>query len=47
MFRILAYLNKLLLPSFTKRKLDLSKAKNWQLALLGYKYYVTSRVINQ
>ncbi|WP_366182592.1 SsrA-binding protein [Flavobacterium ovatum] len=47
MFQILAYLNKLLLPSFTKNGLDVSKAKSWQLALIGYRYFVTTRAINQ
>jgi len=43
MFKLLAKLNKLLLPSFTKQKLDPAKAKKWQLALLAYRYYVTTR----
>ncbi|WP_255580307.1 SsrA-binding protein [Flavobacterium sp. UMI-01] len=47
MFRILAQLNKLLLPSFTKQGLEISKAKKWQLALIGYRYYVTVRAIHQ
>tara|TARA_R110002124_G_scaffold209893_5_gene376414 strand:+ start:484 stop:624 length:141 start_codon:yes stop_codon:yes gene_type:complete len=46
MFKILAYLNRLLLPSFTKQGLDLSKAKKWQMAIIGYRYYVTSRAVN-
>jgi len=47
MFSILAKLNKLLLPSFTKQQLDLSKAKKWQMALIGWKYYVTTRALDQ
>ncbi|MBU0942253.1 MAG: SsrA-binding protein [Bacteroidetes bacterium] len=46
MFKILAYFNRLLLPSFTKQGLDLSKAKKWQMAIIGYRYYVTSRAVN-
>lgn len=46
LFRILARLNKMLLPSMTKRQLDPSKAKKWQLALLAWRYYVTSRAID-
>ncbi|MFL9832233.1 SsrA-binding protein [Flavobacterium sp. ARAG 55.4] len=46
MFKILAKINKLLLPSFTKQGLDLSKAKKWQLAIIGYRYYVTSRAVD-
>ena len=46
MFKILAQINKLVLPSFTKQRLDLSKAKKWQMILIGYRYYVTTRAIN-
>ena len=45
-FRFLARLNKLLLPSFTKRRLDLAKASKWQLALIGWRYYVTTRALD-
>ncbi|MCG9793425.1 SsrA-binding protein [Flavobacterium algicola] len=47
MFQVLAYLNKLLLPSLTKKGLDISKAKKWQLALIGYRYFVTTRAVKQ
>jgi hypothetical protein len=47
MYKILAKLNKLLLPSFTKRRLDLAKAKKWQLALIAWRYYVTKRALDQ
>lgn len=43
MFKIVAKLNKLILPSFTKQRLDPAKAKKWQLAILAYRYYVTTR----
>jgi hypothetical protein len=45
-FKLLARLNKWLLPSFTKRRLDISKARKWQLALIGWRYYVTSRALD-
>ncbi|MGC4039514.1 MAG: SsrA-binding protein [Flavobacterium sp.] len=45
MFKILAKLNKLLLPSFSKQQLDLSKAKKWQLAIIGWRYYVTTKAL--
>ncbi len=45
MYKVLAKLNKLLLPSFTKRQLDLAKAKKWQLAIIGWRYHVTSRAL--
>jgi len=44
-FKLLARLNKWLLPSFTRRRLDISKARKWQLALIGWRYYVTSRAL--
>ena len=45
MYKILAKINKILLPSFTKQRLDLAKAKKWQMAIIGYKYYVTTRAL--
>ena len=41
LFKILAYLNKLMLPSLTKRRLDPVKASKLQLALIGWRYYIT------
>lgn len=46
MFKILAQLNKLILPSFTKRGLDLAKANKWQKVIIGYRYYVTARALD-
>jgi hypothetical protein len=46
MFKILAQINKLLLPSFTKKRLDLSKATKWQMAIIGYRYYITTRALD-
>jgi hypothetical protein len=45
MYKILAQINKIILPSFTKQGLDISKAKKWQLAIIGYRYYVTVRAL--
>jgi len=45
MFKILAKLNKLLLPSFSKKQLDLAKAKKWQMAIIVWRYYVTRRAL--
>ena len=45
MFKLLAKINKLLLPSFTKRNLDMGKAKKWQIALIAWRYYVTKRAL--
>lgn len=46
MYKILAQINKLILPSFTKRGLDITKAKKWQMALIGYRYFVTKRALD-
>lgn len=46
MLKILAKLNKLILPSFTKQQLDIAKAKKWQMAIIGWRYYVTCRAID-
>ncbi len=46
MYKTLAKLNKLLLPSFSKRKLDLAKAKKWQLAIIGWRAYVTKKALD-
>jgi hypothetical protein len=46
MYKLLARINKLILPSFTKKGLDLAKAKKWQLAIIGYRYYVTTRELD-
>jgi hypothetical protein len=46
MFKFLAKINKLILPSFTKQRLDVSKAKKWQMAIIGYRYYVTARALD-
>ncbi|MDX1313896.1 MAG: SsrA-binding protein [Eudoraea sp.] len=47
LFRILARLNKWLLPSYSKKRLDLSKASKFQMALIGWRYYVTTRALGQ
>jgi len=45
-FKILAKLNKGLLPSLSKRGFDLSKATKLQLALIGWRYYVTKNSLD-
>ena len=42
MFSFLAKLNKLLLPSYSKQRLDLAKASKMQMAIIGWRYYVTT-----
>ncbi len=46
-YKILAKLNKAILPSFTKQRLDLSKASKLQLAIFGWRMFVTMRAIDK
>lgn len=46
MYKLLAKLNKLLLPSLTKSGLDITKAKKWQKALLAYRYFITVKSLD-
>ena len=45
MYHIIAKINKLMLPSFSKQQLDLSKAKKWQMAIIAYRFYVTKKAL--
>jgi len=45
MYKILAKINKAILPSFTKQGLDPIKAKKWQKALIAWRYFVTVRAL--
>ena len=47
MYVILAYLNKILLPNFTKQKLDITKATKFQKYILAWKYFVTIRKLGK
>lgn len=44
-FKMLAKVNKRLLPSYSKSNLDLAKATKFQLAIIGYKYWVTKNAL--
>ncbi|MDO6810385.1 SsrA-binding protein [Zobellia galactanivorans] len=46
-FKLLARVNRLLLPSFSKKQLDLSKASKFQMAVIGWRYFVTIRALGQ
>ena len=47
LFKIIAKLNKFILPSLSKKRLDLSKANKFELALFVWKLFITKNVINQ
>ncbi|MFK7831802.1 MAG: SsrA-binding protein [Winogradskyella sp.] len=40
-FKLIAKVNKAMLPSYSKKRLDLSKASKFQLAIIGWRVYVT------
>lgn len=45
-FKFLAKINKVLLPSFTKKKLDLANASKTQMAIIAWRYYVTTNALD-
>ena len=45
-FKLLAKLNKKVLPSYSKKRLDLAKASKIQMAIIGWKLWVTKRSLN-
>ncbi|MFV0530251.1 MAG: SsrA-binding protein [Flavobacteriales bacterium] len=47
MYTLLARLNKVLLPSYTKRRLDLSKVTKFQKAIIGWRYFVTTKALDE
>ena len=46
-FKIIAKVNKAVLPSYTKKQLDISKASKSQLAIIGWRLYVARPDIRQ
>ena len=42
-FKILAKMNKIILPSYTKRRLNLSKASKFQLGIIYWRYLITTK----
>lgn len=46
LFKLLAKINKTLLPSFTKRRLDIAKASKFQLAIIGWRAFVTKNSLD-
>ena len=45
-FKIIAKVNKQILPSYTKKNLDLSKASKVELAIIGWRAFVTQNSLN-
>lgn len=45
-FKLLAKINKAILPSYSKRHLNLSKASKFQLAIIGWRTFVTLNALD-
>ncbi|APG60178.1 SsrA-binding protein [Christiangramia salexigens] len=46
LFRQLAKLNKKLLPSYSKQRLDLQKASKFQMLIIGWRLWVTKNALD-
>ncbi|WP_133686784.1 SsrA-binding protein [Maribacter spongiicola] len=46
LYKLIAKLNKALLPSYSKQRLDLSKASKLQMALIGWRYFITKKALD-
>ena len=46
LYKLLAKINKTVLPSYTKKGLDLSKATKLQMAIFGWRLFVTKRALD-
>lgn len=46
MYKFLAKLNKVLLPSYSKKRLDLSKATKIQKAIIAWRYFITTKALD-
>tara|TARA_R110002050_G_scaffold92269_1_gene193121 strand:+ start:13354 stop:13506 length:153 start_codon:yes stop_codon:yes gene_type:complete len=45
-FKFLAKVNKILLPSYSKKQLDLAKATKLQMAIIGWRWFVTKNALD-
>ncbi|MEP3373868.1 MAG: SsrA-binding protein [Maribacter dokdonensis] len=45
-YKFIAKLNKVLLPSYSKQRLDLSKASKLQMAIIGWRYFITTKALD-
>ncbi len=43
LFKVLAFLNRMLLPRMSKR--DLTKLKKWEKAIVAWRYWVTTNAL--
>lgn len=47
MFKVLAKINKAILPSYSKQRLDLSRATKQQKAIIAWRYFVTIHALEK
>lgn len=47
MFQILAKINKAVLPSYSKQRLDLARATKLQKAIIAWRYYITINALEK
>lgn len=47
MFKVLAKINKAILPSYSKQRLDLARATKLQKAIIAWRYYVTIHTLEK
>jgi hypothetical protein len=45
-FKFLAKVNKILLPSYSKKQLDLAKASKLQMTIIGWRWFVTKNALD-
>jgi len=45
-FKFLAKVNKFILPSYSKKQLDLAKATKFQMAIIGWRWFVTRNALD-
>ena len=45
-FKVLAKVNKIVFPSYSKRQLDLIKASKLQMAIIGWRWFVTKNALD-
>lgn len=45
-FKFLAKVNKAILPSYSKQKLDLAKASKLQMAIIAWRWFVTKNALD-
>ena len=45
-FKFLAKVNKIILPSYSKKQLDLAKATKLQMTIIGWRWFVTKNALD-